>query len=131
MYGGEASLSGGTEEEVRNKTLKLAADLGSEGGPLFWGAECVTEDADVGEMFFQCVYLRMHPSPQLAKAHEMAAAVFGIPSGNGPGKPYMPHLSLVYGRVGTFYRVILQSKHRLMTASMVQVGVWGEVVCAK
>lgn len=26
----------GTEEEVRNKTLGLAADLGAESGPLFW-----------------------------------------------------------------------------------------------
>lgn len=31
----------------------------------------------------------------------MAAAAFGVPAGNGPGKPYMPHLSLVYG--GVFY----------------------------
>lgn len=51
----------------------------------------------MGEMYYQCVYIRMTPSPQLAKAHEMAAAAFGVPSGNGPGKPYMPHLSLVYG----------------------------------
>ena len=87
----------GTEDEIRNKTLQLATDLGSETGPLFWGAECAVDDVGVGDIFFQCVYLLMRPTPQLMKAHELAAAAFGVTPGNGPGKPYMPHLSLVYG----------------------------------
>uniref|UniRef100_A0A6U3KAG2 Cyclic phosphodiesterase n=1 Tax=Mantoniella antarctica TaxID=81844 RepID=A0A6U3KAG2_9CHLO len=100
VFAPHVTLAGGfegTEEDVRAKTLQLAADLGAEAGPLFWGAECAVDDVAVGEAYFQCVYLRMQPSPQLAKAHEMAAAAFGVPVGNGPGVPYMPHLSLMYG----------------------------------
>lgn len=87
----------GAEDEIRVKTRQLASELGSEAGPLFWGAECEVQDVAIGQAYFQCVYMRMVPSSQLAKAHEMAAAAFGIPAGNGLGKPYMPHLSLVYG----------------------------------
>lgn len=42
---------------------------------LLRGAECVVEDVDVGEAYFQCVYLRMNPSPQLAKVGRTPARV--------------------------------------------------------
>jgi hypothetical protein len=54
-------------------------------------------DATAGEVYFQCVYLRMVPTDQLNRAHELAATAFGVVPGNGGGRPYMPHLSLVYG----------------------------------
>ena len=38
----------GTEEEVRNKSTQLAADLGAESGPLFWGAECEVDEVGIG-----------------------------------------------------------------------------------
>jgi hypothetical protein len=41
----------------------------------------------------------MRATPALAAAHELAARAFGVPPGNGGGAPYMPHLSLVYGRL--------------------------------
>ena len=71
--------------------------LGGESGPLFWGAECAVDKVEVGAAFFQCVYLKVVPSAPLMKAHEVAAAAFGVTPGRGPGQPYMPHLSLVYG----------------------------------
>ena len=38
----------GTEEEVRNTSAQLAADLGAESGPLFWGAECEVDEVGIG-----------------------------------------------------------------------------------
>ena len=83
----------GTEAEARDRTARIAADLASTAGPL----ECRALDATAGEVYFQCVYLRMVPTDQLNRAHELAATAFGVVPGNGGGRPYMPHLSLVYG----------------------------------
>ena len=83
----------GTEAEARDRTSRIAADLAATASPL----ECRVLDATAGEVYFQCVYLRMVPTDQLNRAHELAATAFGVVPGNGGGRPYMPHLSLVYG----------------------------------
>ena len=44
----DASDLKGTEEEVRNTSTQLAADLGAESGPLFWGAECEVDEVGIG-----------------------------------------------------------------------------------
>ena len=69
----------GTEAEARDRTSRIAADLAATASPL----ECRVLDATAGEVYFQCVYLRMVPTDQLNRAHELAATAFGVVPGNG------------------------------------------------
>jgi hypothetical protein len=45
--------------------------------------------------FFRCLYLRVEPAGSLRAAHVRAAQAFGV----SPDPEYLPHLSLVYGRL--------------------------------
>jgi hypothetical protein len=45
--------------------------------------------------FFRCLYLRVEPAASLRAAHVHAAHAFGV----SPDPDYLPHLSLVYGRL--------------------------------
>jgi cyclic phosphodiesterase-like protein len=45
--------------------------------------------------YFRSLYLRVGPAASLRTAHALAAQAFGIP----PDPEYLPHLSLVYGRL--------------------------------
>jgi Cyclic phosphodiesterase-like protein len=47
--------------------------------------------------FFRSLYLRVEPAASLRSAHARAAQAFGVP----PDSEYLPHLSLVYGRLDT------------------------------
>ena len=85
----------GTEAQAKEKSAAIVASLASAFGPL----RCDAMEVRVGTRYHQCVYLRMVPTEQLANAHALAARAFGLEPGNGWGAPYMPHLSLVYGRL--------------------------------
>ena len=85
----------GTEARAREKSAAIVASLAAEFGPL----RCDAMEVSAGMRFHQCVYLRFVPTEQLANAHALAARAFGLEPGNGGGAPFMPHLSLVYGRL--------------------------------
>ena len=85
----------GTEAQAKEKSAAIVASLASAFGPL----RCDAMEVSAGTRFHQCVYLRMVPTEQLANAHALAARAFGLEPGNGGGAPFMPHLSLVYGRL--------------------------------
>lgn len=72
------------EDEHRRRTELLAREL----RPF----SIVLADAAHGDAYFQCVFLRAQPSAALLDAHARARRVFG-----GSDRPFMPHLSLVYG----------------------------------
>ncbi|XP_073058580.1 cyclic phosphodiesterase-like isoform X2 [Primulina eburnea] len=109
-------------EELRPRLKKLMEGLRSEfGGPQFEphvtvvGAVSWTEseardrftkacerlesyDARVdrvatGTFFYQCVFLLLHPTPQVVGASAHCCGCFGYKNST----PYMPHLSLLYG----------------------------------
>jgi 2'-5' RNA ligase len=46
--------------------------------------------------YFRCLFLRVEDDPALLDAHSRALAVFG----RAADRPLLPHLSLVYGRLG-------------------------------
>ncbi len=45
--------------------------------------------------YFRCLYVRAEPAASLRARHGRAAAAFGVP----PDRDFLPHLSLVYGRL--------------------------------
>lgn len=45
--------------------------------------------------YFRCFYVQLERSVELLAAHERASAVFG----SGYASDYLPHLSLIYGRL--------------------------------
>lgn len=46
--------------------------------------------------YFRCLFLEAERSPELLAAHERASGLFGARD----SAPFLPHLSLVYGRLG-------------------------------
>lgn len=48
-----------------------------------------------GTHFYQCVYILLHPTPEVMQANVLARRCFGI--SDNLVEPYMPHMSLVYG----------------------------------
>ncbi|WJX53288.1 hypothetical protein P8452_39301 [Trifolium repens] len=46
-----------------------------------------------GTFFYQCVYLLVHPTPQIVETNGHCCSHFGYKNST----PYMPHLSLLYG----------------------------------
>lgn len=115
------SVWGIPSEDVRPRLKKLMSALRSEfGGPEFEphvtvvGAIELTEDDAVkkfraacdgvsaysadaekvasGTFFYQCVFLLLHPTPQVVDASSHCTKHFGYQSST----PYMPHLSLLY-----------------------------------
>jgi len=116
----------GTERDALARCAALARDLVASDLSL----ACYVADASTGERYHQCVYLLMRATPALAAAHELAARAFGVPPGNGGGAPYMPHLSLVYGRLDAERRAEAANEARaddvLASASFVPdaLGLW-------
>uniref|UniRef100_A0A6N2KNW9 Cyclic phosphodiesterase n=1 Tax=Salix viminalis TaxID=40686 RepID=A0A6N2KNW9_SALVM len=109
-------------EDVGARLKRLMAGLTSEfGGPQFEphvtvvGAITLTEQdalekfnsacdglqaynatvdrVATGTFFYQCVYLLLHPMPEVVEASAHCTGHFGYKSST----PYMPHLSLLYG----------------------------------
>ncbi|XP_028755854.1 cyclic phosphodiesterase-like isoform X1 [Neltuma alba] len=109
-------------EDVRDRMKKLMSGLRSEfGGPEFEphitvvGAIRLTADdalkkfrsaceslkaynatvdrVATGTFFYQCVYLLIHPTPEVVETSDHCISHFGY----NRSSPYMPHLSLLYG----------------------------------
>ncbi|KAB5534239.1 hypothetical protein DKX38_017325 [Salix brachista] len=109
-------------EDVGARLKRLMAGLTSEfGGPQFEphvtvvGANSLTEQdalekfnsacdgmqaynatvdrVATGTFFYQCVYLLLHPMPEVVEPSAHCTGHFGYKSST----PYMPHLSLLYG----------------------------------
>ncbi|XP_043808431.1 cyclic phosphodiesterase isoform X2 [Manihot esculenta] len=109
-------------EDVADRLKKLMDGLRSEfGGPQFQphvtvvgairlteqdalekfrsacdGLKAYTATVDrvaTGIFFYQCVYLLLHPTPEVVEASEHCIGHFGYKRST----PYMPHLSLLYG----------------------------------
>ncbi|KAI9127320.1 hypothetical protein K1719_001879 [Acacia pycnantha] len=109
-------------EDVRDRMKKLMSGLRSEfGGPEFEphitvvGAISLTagdalkkfrsacdglkaynatvDRVDTGTFFYQCVYLLLHPTPEVVGTSDHCICHFGY----NRSSPYMPHLSILYG----------------------------------
>ncbi|CAN0853634.1 Cyclic phosphodiesterase, partial [Linum grandiflorum] len=109
-------------DDIRSQLKKLMDGLRSEfGGPDFQphvtvvGAISLTEQdalskfksacegvksytatvdrVAAGTFFYQCVYLLLHPTPEVVEASSLCSQHFGYKNSS----PYMPHLSLLYG----------------------------------
>ena len=74
----------GTEEEIIAQSSQLGASL----QPF----EIQLTKPAYGDQYFQCVFLKVHETPAMMNAHELAEKLFAKDS-----SPYMPHLSLLYG----------------------------------
>ncbi|KAL9455844.1 hypothetical protein AB3S75_005133 [Citrus x aurantiifolia] len=126
-------------DEVRARVKKLMEGLRSEfGGPQFEphvtvvGAMSLTADdalekfksacnglkaynctvnrVATGTFFYQCVFLLLHPTPEVAEPSSHCCGHFGYKSST----PYMPHLSLLYGDLTDDEKKIAQEKaHKL------------------
>jgi hypothetical protein len=75
------------EQTIVDRAAGLAAHLAGQSvslGPV----EAQSE-------FFRCLYLRVEPAASLRAAHVRAGEAFDVP----PDAAYLPHLSLVYGRL--------------------------------
>jgi hypothetical protein len=75
------------EDELLVRAQALCANLAGQGvtlGPV-----------EAQPEYFRCLYLRVEPAASLRAAHTRAAQVFDVP----PDPEYLPHLSLVYGRL--------------------------------
>eukprot|EP01018_Ginkgo_biloba_P023077 Gb_07676 [translate_table: standard] len=55
---------------------------------------CRLQQVACGKHFYQCVYMLVDPTPQVMQANLHASRCFGILENP---RPYMPHLSLLYG----------------------------------
>ncbi|XP_015958104.1 cyclic phosphodiesterase [Arachis duranensis] len=74
-----------TADEAQNK-LRSAC----EG---FKAYDVTVDRVASGTFFYQCVYLLLHPHPQVMEASSHCCNHFGYERST----PYMPHLSLIYG----------------------------------
>lgn len=137
------SVWGIPPEEVGARVKKVMEGLRSEfGGPAFEphvtvvGAISLTEadalhkfrsacdglkayDASVdsvatGTFFYQCVYLLLHPMPEVVEASAHCTGHFGFRSST----PYMPHLSLLYGDLSEEDKKKAQEKAKVLDESI-------------
>ena len=74
----------GTEEEISVRSSQLGTSLQPFDIQLTASA--------YGDQYFQCVFLKAQETPALMNAHDQARRLF-----LKDNKPYMPHLSLLYG----------------------------------
>jgi len=56
---------------------------------------CGLNQVACGTFFYQCIYVLVHPTPEVMQANVLAKRCFGI--SENPVESYMPHMSLVYG----------------------------------
>src|SRR5262245_3520993 len=73
--------------------------------------------------FFRCLYLRVEPAASLRAAHVRAAEAFGVPA----DADYLPHLSLVYGRLDSAEKDRIAASvasEVLVTIELTAVEVW-------
>ncbi|KAL0398410.1 UNVERIFIED_CONTAM: Cyclic phosphodiesterase [Sesamum radiatum] len=73
------------ESEARDKFNKACEELKAYNASV--------EKVDTGTFFYQCVFLRLHPTPEVVEASAHCCGHLGCKNST----PYMPHLSLLYG----------------------------------
>lgn len=56
--------------------------------------EVKVKELTSGKLFFQCVYLKMVPTPEVLGLHRKAVEIMGM---DADVAAYLPHLSLIYG----------------------------------
>jgi len=67
------------------------------------------EGIETGTSFFRSVFLRVHPTAELLRAHRASCEALGVT----PNQDFDPHLSLAYGHVSTAELAVLQRQvHR-------------------
>ncbi|XP_073061352.1 cyclic phosphodiesterase-like [Primulina eburnea] len=76
-----------TESEARDSFTKACERLEAY--------DARVEKVATGTFFYQCVFLLLHPTPQVVEASAHCCATFGYKNST----PYMPHLSLLYGDI--------------------------------
>lgn len=130
-------------EDVGGRLKRLMAGLASEfGGPQFEphitvvgaiglteedalekfhsacdGLQAYTATVDrvaTGTFFYQCVYLLLHPMPEVVEASAHCSGHFGYKSST----PYMPHLSLLYGDMTDDEKKEAQEKANILDESI-------------
>ncbi|KAH6790271.1 RNA ligase/cyclic nucleotide phosphodiesterase family protein [Perilla frutescens var. frutescens] len=74
-----------TESEARDRFNKACESLKSY--------TATVEKVATGTFFYECVFLLLHPTPEVVEASAHCCAHFGFKNST----PYMPHLSLLYG----------------------------------
>ncbi|KAK6124162.1 hypothetical protein DH2020_042071 [Rehmannia glutinosa] len=73
-----------TESEARDKFNKACEGLKAYSASV--------EKVATGTFYYQCVFLLLHPTPQVVEASAHCCGHFGYKNST----PYMPHLSLLY-----------------------------------
>ncbi|XP_058196416.1 cyclic phosphodiesterase-like [Rhododendron vialii] len=68
------------------------------------------EKVATGTFFYQCVFLLLHPTPQVAEASSHCTGYFGYKSST----PYMPHLSILYGDLSDDEKKKTQEKANIL-----------------
>ena len=74
--------------DAEHEHLRRAEELAGRLQPT----RIVLSEPSYTDEFFQCLFMKVEPTPEVVRLRATAAAVFG----RDP-QPYMPHLSLVYG----------------------------------
>ncbi|KAF7151634.1 hypothetical protein RHSIM_Rhsim02G0150300 [Rhododendron simsii] len=103
-------------EDVTERLKKPMARLRSEfGGPEFepHGVKAYTatvEKVATGTFFYECIFLLLHPTPQVVEASSHCTGHFGYKSST----PYMPHLSILYGDLSNEEKKKAQAKANIL-----------------
>ncbi|XP_057764247.1 cyclic phosphodiesterase-like [Salvia miltiorrhiza] len=87
-----------TEKEARDMFHKACEGLKPYAATV--------EKVATGTFFYQCVFLLLHPTPEVVEASAHSCAHFGLKSSS----PYMPHLSLLYGELTDAEKKAAQEK---------------------
>ncbi|XP_051116679.1 cyclic phosphodiesterase-like [Andrographis paniculata] len=87
-----------TESEAREK-LRTACEA-------LKAYTATVDRVATGTFFYQCVFLLLHPTPQVVEASAHCCSHFGYKSSS----PYMPHLSLLYGDLSNEVKKTAQEK---------------------
>lgn len=85
-----ACAAGVSQEAALALTQQLALTLRARPRPT-----CRTLRVESGNIYYQCVYVRMQDDSALSTWHADARAAFSAPA--PPGSSFMPHLSIIYG----------------------------------
>ncbi|KAL5772105.1 hypothetical protein ACOSQ2_012029 [Xanthoceras sorbifolium] len=75
---------------------------------------CTVDRVATGSFFYQCVYLLLHPTPEVAEASAHCCSHFGYKNST----PYMPHLSLLYGDLTDDEKKKAQEKVNILDESI-------------
>ncbi|XP_058188591.1 cyclic phosphodiesterase-like [Rhododendron vialii] len=72
------------------------------------------ERVATGTFFYQCIFLLLHPTPQVLEASSHCTRHFGYKSST----PYMPHLSILYGDLSNEEKKKAQEKTNILDESI-------------